>query len=206
VACLVQDHSKVKFLEGLIMATLAYVILFFFLIIVYRISSLEKCLDASETATCLKLELSATPKQPLVNEIIVKTNVWDAERNSKQNFYNDGIDFVGNTENPLPHFTVLDGKKGNVEIYTTDFTLEDQTHAIDQYGQTWTLTNGFWMKDYVAPDMSCNVSSFTGYDRNCIEFDQLIQSQILRAQEYFNSEDIQAVLPDSYAIEFPNRD
>jgi len=37
MACLVQDHSKVKFLEGLIMATLAYVTLGFFLIIVYRV-------------------------------------------------------------------------------------------------------------------------------------------------------------------------
>ncbi|KKM27930.1 hypothetical protein LCGC14_1569870, partial [marine sediment metagenome] len=173
---------------------------------VFIFSGLTKCLDASNTATCLKLTLSATPKMPLVDEIIVKTNVWDERRNAKQNFYNNGIDFVGNTENPLPHFTVLDGRNGNVNIYTTDFTLEDQTHAVDQYGQTWTLENGFWKKDYVQPDRSCDVASYLGYDRSCPEFDMQKQGQALEGKQYFNSEDIQSELPDAFAYEFPDND
>jgi len=172
---------------------------------VYVLSSLAKCLDASSTATCLKLELSATPKMPLVDEIIVKTNVWDENRNAKQNFYNDGIDFVGYTENPLPSFNVVDGRNGITTIYTTDFTLEDQTHAVDQYGNTWTLTNNIWQKDYVAPDMSCNVSSYLGYDRSCPEFTLMKEGQAIMGQQYFDSSKIQSTVDDAYTIEYPEQ-
>ena len=172
---------------------------------VYVLSSLGKCLDASTTATCLKLELSATPKMPLVNDIIVKTNVWDDRRNAKQNFYNDGIDFVGYTENPLPYFNVLDGRNGVTTIYTTDFTLEDQEHAIDMYGNTWTLINNIWNKDYVAPDMSCTVSTYIGYDRTCPEFATMKEGQALMAQQYFDSSKIQSTVGDAYTIEYPEQ-
>ncbi len=172
---------------------------------VYVLSSLAKCLDASNTATCLKLELSATPKMPLVDEIIVKTNVWDERRNAKQNFYKDGIDFVGYTENPLPFFNVVDGRNGITTIYTTDFTLEDQTHAVDQYGNTWTLTNNVWQKDYVAPDMSCNVSTYIGYDRTCPEFAIMKQGQELIGTQYFDSSKIQSTGADAYTIEYPEQ-
>jgi len=172
---------------------------------VYILSSLAKCLDESNTPTCLRLTLSATPKMPLVDEIIVKTNVWDERRNAKQNFYNDGIDFVGYTENPLPYFNVVDGRNGITTITTTDLTLEDQTHAVDQYGNTWTLTNNVWQKDYVSPDMSCNVSSYIGYDRTCPEFAIMKQGQALRGQQYFNSSDIQSELPDAFAHIYPEQ-
>ncbi len=172
---------------------------------VYILSSLAKCLDASNTATCLKLELSATPKMPLVDEIIVKTNVWDERRNAKQNFYNDGIVVVGNTENPLPHFNVVDGRNGITTIYTTDFTLQDLEHAIDMYGNTWTLTNNIWNKDYVTPDMSCNVSTYIGYDRTCPEFAIMKQGQALMAQQYFNSQSIQSEVGDYFTYEYPEQ-
>jgi len=172
---------------------------------VYVLSSLAKCLDASNTATCLKLELSATPKMPLVDEIIVKTNVWDERRNAKQNFYNDGIDFVGYTENPLPFFNVVDGRNGITAIYTTDFTLEDQTHAVDQYGNTWTLINNIWNKDYVMPNMSCNVSSYIGYDRTCPEFALMKQGQALIGEQYFDSKSIQSEVGDYFTYEYPEQ-
>ncbi len=172
---------------------------------IFPSTNLVNCTPDASAPRCLQLNLSATPKEPLVEDIIVKTNVWDQRRNAKTNFYNDGIDFVGNTENTLPYFTVLDGRHGSVNIYTTDFTLEDQTHAIDQYGQTWTLKGNFWQKDYVAPDRSCDVSTYIGYDRTCPEYTILKQGQILLAEQYFNSADIQSELDDSFAYEFPER-
>ncbi len=170
---------------------------------VYVISSLAKCLDTSLTATCLKLELSATPKMPLVEDIIVKTNVWDERRNAKQNFYNDGIDFVGNSENPLPSFNVVDGRNGITQIYTTDPTLENLDTAIDKYGNIWTLTNNIWQKDYISPDMSCNVSSYIGYDRTCPEFALMVQGQALIGTQYFNSSNIQSEPSEPFAYEYP---
>jgi len=172
---------------------------------VYVLSSLAKCLDASNTATCLKLELSATPKMPLVEDIIVKTNVWDERRNAKQNFYNNGIDFVGNTENYLPFFKVVDGRHGITTIYTTDFTLEDQTHAIDKYGRTWTYNGVDWIKDTIAPDRSCKVSSLLGYERSCPEFNMQKQGQALEGKQYFNSEDIQSQPTDAYTFDYPEQ-
>lgn len=106
---------------------------------------LVKCTSDSENERCLMFVLSATPKQPLVEDIIAMTNVWDSNQNGKTNFYNDGIDFVGNSENPLPSFNTLDGKNGMVTIYTLDPTLEDQTHGVDKFGQNWYNVNGFWV-------------------------------------------------------------
>jgi len=162
-----------------------------------------KCTDESTSKQCMLLYLTATPRQPLVNDIIVKTNVWDENRNAKQNFYNDGIDFVGFTENPMPFYKVVDGRNGITTIYTTDPTLEDLNTAIDQYGNTWTKTNGFWKKDYVKPDMSCNVSSYLGPDRTCPEFSLLKEGQLLLAQQYFDSSKIQSEPSESFAYEYP---
>lgn len=167
---------------------------------------LVNCKSDSEVALCLQITLTATPKEPLVEDIIVKTNVWDSRHNGKTNFFNDGIDFVGNTENPMPFYQVLDGKNGAFMIYTTDPTLEDLNHAIDQFGQTWTRdNNGFWSKDYVPVDRSCDSSS-RGFDRLCPEFNMMKQGQILLAQQHFDSSKIQSTLPDAYAINYPERD
>jgi len=168
---------------------------------VYVLSSLAKCLDASNTATCLKLELSATPKQPLVDEIIVKTNVWDERRNAKQNFYNDGIDFIGTSEVAPPFYQVVDGRNGLTMIYTTDWSYEDLTHA----GNTWTFNGVQWIKDYVAHDTSCNVSSYLGYDRTCPEFAIMKEGQALVGTQYFDSSKIQSQPTDAYTFEYPEQ-
>ncbi|MEE9409689.1 MAG: hypothetical protein V3V41_02050 [Candidatus Heimdallarchaeota archaeon] len=168
-------------------------------------AGLTTCTNESGTPTCLLLTLRATPTAPLVEDIIVKTNVWDDRRNAKQNFYNDGIDFVGNTESHPPYFTVVDGKNGLTTIYTTDFTLEDTTHAIDQYGRTWTHNGVEWQVDYTAPDRSCDVSSYIGYDRTCPEFAIMKEGQALLAQQYFDSSKIQSTVPDAYTFEYPEQ-
>ena len=173
---------------------------------VYITTGLAKCRTDSANSECLQINLSATPKSPLVEDIIVKTNVWDQRRNAKTNFYNDGIDFVGNTENALPTYNVLDGRNGNVVLYTMDPTLENLDFAIDENGYNWYVNNnGFWQKEYIAPDTSCSVSTYIGYDRTCPEFAILKQGQILLAQEYFNSADIQSEIGESFAYEFPEQ-
>jgi len=172
---------------------------------VYVISSLAKCLDTSNTATCLRLELSATPKQPLVNDIIVKTNVWDENLNAKQNFYNDGIDFIGTSEVAPPTYQVIDGRNGLITIYTTDWTYEDLTHAVDQNGNAWTFNGIEWKKDYVSHDTSCNISSYIGYDRTCPEFAIMKQGQALIGTQYFDSTSIQSEVGESFAYEFPEQ-
>ncbi len=172
---------------------------------VFTAHSLAKCTDESAQATCLKLTLSATPKQPLVTDIIVKTNVWDERRNAKQNFYNDGIDFVGTSEVAPPYYQVIDGRDGLTTIYTTDWTFEDLTHAVDQNGNTWTFNGVEWIKDYIAHDTSCNVSSYLGYDRTCPEFAIMKEGQELIGTQYFDSSKIQSTLDDAYTFDYPEQ-
>ena len=100
---------------------------------------------------------------------------------------------------------MVDGRNGITTIYTTDFTLEDQTHAIDQYGNTWTFNGVQWVKDYVAYDMSCNISSYLGYDRTCPEFAIMKQGQALMGTEYFDSSKIQSTVDDAYTFDYPEQ-
>jgi len=167
---------------------------------------LTKCRAESNSANCLLLSLSATPKEPLVDDIIVKTNIWDHRRNAKQNTHNEGIQFVGYTENPLPFYTVVDGKNGITAIYTTDYSLQDLDHAIDKYGKTWTKTNNIWHKDYVIPDLSCTKATYLGYDRYCPEFTVMKQGQAEMGTQFFDSSKIQSELTEPFAYEFPDRD
>ncbi len=169
------------------------------------IGGLVKCKLGSANAQCLVINVSAVPKEPISgDDIIVQTNVVDQRSNGKTNYYNDGIDVTGNTENPFPFYKMADGKNGVVLIFTTDPTLEDLEHAIDKYGQKWTLINGnYWVKDYVSPDRSCKTSS-KGFDKYCPEFQTMLLGQQLFAQQYFNSLDIQKELPDSFTSEYSN--
>jgi len=172
---------------------------------VMTFTSKVKCTDESANFDCLQLIISAIPKQPLVDDLIVKTNVWDENRNAKQNFYNDGIDFVGYTENSLPTYNVVDGRNGAITIYTTDYTLEDLTHAVDENGNTWTLINNIWNKDYVMPSLSCDISSYIGYDRTCPEFSLLKIGQADMALDYFDSSKIQSQPSEPFAYVYPEQ-
>jgi len=177
----------------------------FFRNVSVTLGALVKCKVDSTDARCLVINVSAVPKEPIAgDDIIVQTNVVDQRHNGKTNHYNDGIDVIGNTENPFPFYKMADGKNGVVLIFTTDPTLEDLEHAIDKYGQKWTLINGdYWVKDYVSPDRSCKTSS-KGFDNYCPEFQTMLLGQQLLAQQYFNSLDIQKKLPDSFAYEYPD--
>jgi len=167
---------------------------------------LTKCRTVSSTSNCLLLELSATPKEPLVDDIIVKTNIWDHRRNAKQNTHNEGIEFVGMTENPLPFYTVVDGRNGITAIFTTDYSLQDLDHAIDKYGNTWTKINNIWHKDFVMPDLSCIKGTYLGYDRYCPEFNVLKQGQAEMGKQFFDSSKIVSEITEPFAYEFPDRD
>jgi len=177
----------------------------FFRDVSVTLGGLVKCKVDSTDERCQVINVSAVPKEPIAgDDIIVQTNVWDQRRNGKTNYYNDGIDVIGNTENPLPFYKMADGRNGVVLIFTTDPTLEDLEHGIDKYGQKWTLINGnSWVKDYVSPDRSCKTSS-KGFERNCPEFQTMLLEQQLLAQQYFNSMDIQNELPDSFTYEYPD--
>ena len=172
----------------------------------FKAMGLTKCKAESTVARCLILSLSATPKEPLVDDIIVMTNMWDHRRNAKQNTHNEGIEFVGNTENTLPFYTVVDGRNGITSIYTTDFSLQDLDHAIDRHGKTWTKINNIWQKDFVMPDLSCTKATYLGYDRYCPEFNVMKQYEADMGKQFFDGSKIKSELTEPFAWEFPDRD
>lgn len=102
------------------------------------------CSDESQTK-CLIVKVVHTFRAPLDFNIL-GTNVWDAEHNAWQNYYNHGIEVVGPSMNPPKEYDGIN--QGH--IY--HLTETSKTSAVDEFGNSWSLKYGQWEMDYVLPD------------------------------------------------------
>jgi hypothetical protein len=102
------------------------------------------CSDESQQQ-CLLVTVIHTFRAPLDFNIL-GTNVWDVKRNAWQNYYNHGIEIVGESLNPPKEYDGI--SKGH--IY--HLTETGKTTAVDEYGNTWSLKHDSWMMDYILPD------------------------------------------------------
>jgi len=112
------------------------------------------CKDDSE-AKCLVVKVVHTFRAPLDFNIL-GTNVWDVKRNAWQNYYNHGVEVIGESLNPPK---IYDGiNKGH--IY--HLTETGKNIAVDEFGNAWTLDKT-WTKDYVKPEriVDSDTSTFT---------------------------------------------
>jgi len=142
-----------------------------------------------------------TPTKHLEHDMFA-VSAWDQYRYTGTYFVNEGMNFKGVSEVGTPVFQVMDSRGRITTLTISDETLEDMTRAMDSQGNTWILQNGFWQKDFVSPDMSCQASS-KGFDRNCVnEFKALIESQQVLAKQYFDSEKIQKNAQPAKSYEF----
>jgi len=98
--------------------------------------------DGDERVNCLGVTVYHTFRAPL-DFNIVATDVWDNSRNSWQNYYNHGIEVVGESLNPAKEYDGID--KGH--IY--HLTETSKTTAVDEFGNSWTLKYGLWDMDYI---------------------------------------------------------
>ena len=114
---------------------------------------------------------------------IVGTDVWDFKRNSKTNFYNDGIEIVGESMNPPKQYYVLDSLG-----YQFLITQTGKNTATDDDGNTWTYFKNKWLKDYVPQEKIPDVVTFHGISRNNNMFNAYVEGQKLLAQELFNQQ------------------
>ncbi|QLH05026.1 hypothetical protein C5F49_06635 [Nitrosopumilus oxyclinae] len=74
---------------------------------------------------------------------MVATNIWDHDRNAWQNYFNHGLQVVGESLNPPNiHSGIYKGK-----IY--QLTEVEKNKSVDDDGNTWTFDYGIWNKDYV---------------------------------------------------------
>ena len=75
---------------------------------------------------------------------IVATDVWDLKRNAWQNYYNHGIEVVGESLNPPKEYDRID--KG----YIYHLTETGKTSAVDDFGNSWSLDHGLWTMDHIS--------------------------------------------------------
>lgn len=111
---------------------------------------------------------------------IVGTNVWDATRNSWQNYFNDGIAVVGESMNPPDEIQVLD-RVG----YPAIITLVDKTHGIDKDGRQWMLDSGWRVVD--TPTRELDPVTMHGIDRTNSMFGIYKKGQELIATDLVKS-------------------
>lgn len=110
-----------------------------------QITTLEdNCSDDSQQK-CLIVKVAHTFRAPLDSNIL-GTNVWDIKRNAWQNYYNHGIEVIGESLNPSKQYDGIN--KGH--IY--HLTETGKTSAVDESGNIWSLKYDQWMMDYILPD------------------------------------------------------
>lgn len=98
------------------------------------------CSDG-QTQKCLVIQVVHTFRAPLDFNIL-GTNVWDTKRNAWQNYYNHGIEIMGESLNPPKQY---DGIHNGVIYHLTE---TGKNIAVDEFGDAWTFHNT-WIKNYI---------------------------------------------------------
>jgi hypothetical protein len=143
------------------------------------------------TAEC---RISFVPTKHLQNDMF-SIEVWDIYHHSGTYYFNHGIEFKGVSLVGTPIYQVMDDRGKPATISIIDQTLEDMTKAIDTSGNTWTLVDGFWNKDYIPNDLSCDPNE----GRSCIMFHDKVMEQRELAKKYFDSSLLQKESPKSFS-------
>ena len=143
-----------------------------------------------KTALCT---ISFVPTKHLQNDMF-SVEVWDSFQYTGTYYFNHGIIFKGESLVGTPVYDVMDDKGRITTIAIADQTLEDLTHAVDTQGNKWTLVDGFWEKDFLAPDKTCDPNE----GRSCIAFQDTIKQQQELAKKYFDGSKIQKDAPKSF--------
>jgi len=160
------------------------------------------CSDEMQTK-CLIVKVKHTFRAPLDFNIL-GTNVWDAKRNAWQNYYNHGIEVVGESLNPPKEYDGIDKR----QIY--HLTETSKTSAVDEFGNSWSLEYGLWVMDYVKPqrivDSDTNVftrmhSEFAKYKDSQADLASSILSAYYRTS--INYEESFSEINDIFAYEYP---
>ena len=159
------------------------------------------CSDEMQTK-CLIVKVVHTFRSPLDFNIL-GTNVWDAKRNAWQNYYNHGIEVVGESLNPPKEYDVSEKR----QFY--HLTEIGKDTAFDEFGNSWLLEYGLWTKDYVKPQRIVD-SDTNVFTRMHSEFAKYKDSQAIDAIEKLLVSCPTCLSPydgfvDSTSIDYPDR-
>lgn len=136
-------------------------------------TSTVSCSDDS-FAECLGISIQHRFRAPL-DFNIVATDVWDSNRNSWQNYFNHGIEVVGESLNPPKEHDGI--HKG----YIYHLTETSKTTAVDEFGNTWSFNYGLWNMDYVMQEKVKDTSSIM--TRTHSEFPEYKETQANKSIE-----------------------
>jgi len=132
------------------------------------------CSDDNELK-CLNVTIYHKFRTPL-DFNIVATDMWNTKRIAWQNYYNHGIEIVGESLNPPKKYNGFN--KG--QIY--HLTEISKTVAIDDNGNSWTLEYEQWKMDQIPKIEIIRKISMGGYAREHVYFDLYKKGQELLAQ------------------------
>lgn len=127
---------------------------------------------------CLYIVVYHTFREPLDFNMI-STNVWDSDRNSWQNYYNDGLLIQGESINPPSQYVGI--HHGHLVVLTET----GKNTAIDEDGNTWTFDKT-WTMDYKSKKKVVDGATTKWIDRNNAWFEIYKKGQELVAQEKLN--------------------
>jgi len=159
------------------------------------------CSDESQTK-CLIVKIEHTFRAPLDFNIL-GTNVWDAKRNAWQNYYNHGIEVVGESLNPPKEYDGIN--RG--QIY--HLTETSKTSAVDDNGNSWSFEYGIWAMDYIPNEKPLDKTTMHGYTRTNSNFDMYKYGQYLIAENKLNeicpncNDESYDKINDIFAYEYP---
>ena len=123
---------------------------------------------------CFIIEFYHTFRQPL-DYTIIGTYIWDDKRSGWQNYYNDGVEIIGDSLNPPAKHQV--SHKGKL----FEITESGKNVAVDQDGNSWTFDKQ-WKMDYVSQGKIDEGLTSQGIDRNNLRFNTYKQGQALIAE------------------------
>ena len=158
-----------------------------------KVITFEGSCSDGQSQKCLVIQVVHTFRAPLDFNIL-GTNVWDMRRNAWQNYYNHGIEIVGESLNPPKEYDGIN--KGH--IY--HLTETGKNTAVDEFGNAWTL-NKTWIKNYIKNERSQDTGDMK--NRNHSSFGTWKQMQGDYAIKYFDSSKIQGI--DKGFIPAPER-
>jgi len=153
---------------------------------------------------CLIVKVVHTFRAPLEFNIL-GTNVWDIKRNAWQNYFNHGIEIVGESLNPPKEYDGIN--KG--QIY--HLTETGKNTAVDEFGNSWSLKYDQWTMDYIANKKIIDGIEQDGINRNNAWFNFYKYGQELVAKEVLEkicascSDEEFAEINDVFSYEFPKQ-
>jgi len=160
------------------------------------------CSDELQTK-CLIVKVTHTFRAPL-NFDILATNVWDLKRNAWQNYYNHGIEIVGESLNPPKEYDGI--HQGKItHLFETGKGI-----AVDEQGNTWTFDKT-WKRDYIPTKKIIDGTEQDGINRNNAWFNSYKYGQELVAKEVLEkyctscSDKEFAEINDIFSYEFPTQ-